>query len=323
MKEYLASAPVIGTHDLEEAREAVTRVYLEHDLIAREPEMHMRLNADASRHMTLGYLTYQTDIDVTMPATEHFYVVNLTIAGGTRGWRSDGGREVTAAGERGLVLSPVRSTRVLWSADAEQLHLKISRSSLECHLSNLLGRPVTQVVDFDFGLDLTTGPGRALLRSVKFLAKELDKPDGLGGMPLAREQLEAYVLTSLLHAGRHQFSDALTGEEELRRVGRLAPVVQYIESNAGKELTPEILARVGCVSVRTLHAAFQEQLGDSPMAYVRRVRLSHVRAELLASDPERARVIDVAMRWGFVHPSRFAQQYRQQFGEMPSVTLHR
>lgn len=323
MKEYLASAPVIDTQNLEEAREAVTRIFLENDLITRETEMHMRLNADASRHMTLGYLTYQTDIDVTMPATEHFYVVNLTIAGGTRASRSDGGREVTAAGDRGLVLSPVRSTRVLWSADAEQLHLKIPRASLECHLSNLLGRSVTQVVDFDFGLDLTTGPGRALLRSVQFLAKELDKPDGLVGMPLAREQLEAYVLTSLLHAGRHQFTDALTGEEELRRVGRLAPVVHYIEANADKELTPEILARIGCMSVRTLHAAFQEQLGDSPMAYVRRVRLSRVRAELLASDPERARVIDVAMRWGFVHPSRFAQQYRKQFGEMPSVTLHR
>ena len=70
MKEYLASAPVIDTHNLEEAREAVTRIYLEHDLLARKPEMHMRLNADKSRHMTLGYLRYQTDIDVTMPATE-------------------------------------------------------------------------------------------------------------------------------------------------------------------------------------------------------------------------------------------------------------
>jgi hypothetical protein len=75
-------------------------------------------------------------------------------------------------------------------------------------------------VDFDFGLDLTTGPGRALMRSVTFLATELDRPAGLAEMPLAREQLEAYVLTSLLHAGRHQFSDALTGNEDVKRLGR-------------------------------------------------------------------------------------------------------
>lgn len=323
MEEYLASAPVIDTHSLEEAREAVTRIYLRHDLVGPDGAMNMRLNAVTDRHMTLGYLTYQADAELTMPATEDCYVVNLTIVGETKASRSDGGRELTVANKRGLVLSPVRTNRVRWAPEAEQLHLKIPRTVLESHLSDLLGKPVAEVVDFDFGLDLTTGAGRALLRSVRFLATELDRPDGLAEMPLAREQLEAYVLSSLLHAGRHQFSDALTGNEDVRRLGRLAPVVQYIEANADNELTPEILARVGYVSVRTLHAAFQDQLGESPMAYVRRIRLSRVRAELLRSDPLQVRITDIAMRWGFLHQSRFAQQYRDLFNELPSVTLHR
>ena len=59
------------------------------------------------------------------------------------------------------------------------------------------------------------------------------------------------------------------------------------------------------------------------MAYVRRIRLGKVRADLLRADPQRTRVTDVAMRWGFFHQSRFAQQYRDQFHELPSVTLHR
>jgi len=321
--EYLASSPVIDTHSLEEAREAVTRIYLRHELIGPSDQIDMRLNAVSDRHLTLGYLTYQADTELVMPATEDFYVVNLTIVGSTRAARGDGGREVTVANQRGLVLSPVQSNRVRWSSDAEQLHLKIPRTSLEDHLSDLLGTAVTEVVDFDYGLDLTTGPGRALLRSVQFLAAELDRPDGLGELPLAREQLEAYVLTSLLHAGRHQYTDQLVGTTDVRRLGRLAPVVAYIEANADTELTPELLARVACVSVRTLHAAFQQQLGEAPMAYVRRIRLSKVRAELLRGDPTRARVTDVALRWGFLHPSRFAQQYRDAFGELPSATLQR
>ena len=321
--EYLASAPVIHTHSPEEACEAVTRLYLRHDLVGSLDAMNMRLNAVADRHVTFGYLTYQDDAELAMPATEDCYLINLTIVGETKASRVDGRRELTVANERGLVLSPVKSTRVRWAPDAEQLHLKIPRTILESHLSDLLGKPVTEVIDFDFGLDLTTGAGRALLRSVQFLATELDRPAGLAEMPLAREQLEAYVLTSLLHAGRHQFSDALTGSEDVRRLGRLAPVVQYIEANADSELTPEILARVGCVSVRTLHAAFQEQLGESPMAYVRRIRLSRVRAELLRGDHQKVRVTDIALRWGFLHPSRFAQQYRDQFNELPSVTLQR
>lgn len=323
MDEYLTTARVIDTRSLEEARDAVTRIYLPHVLVGPADAMNMKLNAVTDRRMTLGYLTYQAETELTMPATEDCYHVNLTVVGETRARRSDGGRELTVAHERGVVLSPLQENRVRWTPEAEQLILKIPRPSLEAHLSDILGRPVTEVVDFDFGLDLTTGPGRALLRSVQFLATELDRPAGLADMPVAREQLEAYVLTSLLHAGRHQFSDALQGNEDVRRLGRLAPVVQYIEANADTEITPEVLARVACVSVRTLHAAFHDQLGESPMTYVRRIRLAKVRSDLLAADPNLVRVIDVAMRWGFYHQSRFAQQYRAQFNELPSVTLQR
>jgi AraC-like DNA-binding protein len=285
--------------------------------------LNMRFNASAGGHMTLGYLTYQAEAELTMPPTEDCYIVNLTIAGATRGSRGDGVREGTAGNERGLVLTPVHRHRVQWTADAEQLHLKITRARLESHLADLVGKPVTKVIDFGFGVDLTSGPGRGLLRSVCFLAAELDRPAGLAEMPFARAQLEAYVLSSLLYAGRHQFSAVLADPHNVRRLGRLTPVLQYIEANAESDLTPETLARAARVSVRTLHAAFQQQLGESPMAYVRRIRLGRVRAELLRSDPSKVRVTDVAMRWGFMHLSRFAEQYREQFNELPSVTLHR
>ena len=323
MTEYLVSAPVVVTRSLEEAREAVSRIYLRHNLSSRDRALHMRFNATTDNTLTLGYLTYQAEAELAMPATDDCYIVNLTIQGQTRGSRGDGVRERTSENDRGLVLTPVQSHRVQWSSDAEQLHLKISRARLESHLADLLGKPVTSVIDFDFGLDLTTGPGRGLLRSVLFLAAELDRPAGLAEMPLARGQLESYVLTALVYAGRHQFSDALADPQNVRRFGRLAPVLQYIEANADGNLTPEILARTAGVGVRALHAAFQEQLGESPMEYVRRVRLGRVRAELLRSDPTKVRVTDVAIRWGFMHLSRFAEQYRQQFNELPSVTLHR
>jgi AraC-like DNA-binding protein len=323
MTEYLASAPVIATRSVEAAQEAVGRTYLRHELVRIDGAIDMRLNTVASRHLTLGYLTYQAETQLTMPRTEDSYIVNLTVEGRTMGTRRDGARVATVAGAGGLVLSPLEAHRVRWSRDAEQLHLKIPRTGLESHLADMLGRPVDEVVDFEFGLDLTAPAGQALLRSVQFLAAELDRPAGLAAMPLARAQLEAYVLSALLQAGRHQFSDALAGREDVRRLGPLAPVVEHIEAHADAALTPEILARVGCVSVRTLHAAFRERLGTTPMAYVRSVRLDHARAALLRGDPGNVSVSEIALRFGFVHLSRFAEQYRSRFGELPSVTLHR
>lgn len=323
MGDYLTSAPVVHTTSFEEAREAVTSVYLPHRLEGGSDVLDMRLNAVTDRHLTLGYLTYQAETELWMPPTDVCYHVNLDLVGET--WASRGGRSSAHTRPRrgGTVLTPDVQTTVRWSHDAEQLILKISRSGLESHLADLLGRPVVDVVAFDLFLDLESAAGQSLLRSVQFLATELDRPGGLADSPLARRQLESYVLTQLLLAGRHQYTDDLTGRDDRARLGRLAPVVRHIEEHAHEALTPEVLARVGCVSVRTLHAAFQEQLGESPMAHVRRVRLAKVRAELLASDPLETRVTDVATRWGFFHQSRFAQQYRAQFDELPSATLQR
>ena len=321
-REYLGADRVMATRSLEEARDAVTRVYLPHDLLGATEALDMRLNAVSDQVLTLGYLTYQAETELRMPAAQQWYHVNLQMTGETWARRHDGCTEHTPAGARGLVLNPEQANTVHWSPDAEQLILKVSRGALESHLSSLLNRPVTEVVDFDFGLDLTTPAGLTLLRSVQFLALELDRPGGVRDLPLARRQLESYVLTALLQAGRHQYTDALTGREDSERLGRLAPVIRHIEAHADTELTPESLARIACVSVRTLHAAFADQLGETPMAYVRRIRLGRVRSDLLHADAQRTRVTDVAMRWGFFHQSRFAQQYREQFGELPSVTLH-
>jgi AraC-like DNA-binding protein len=321
--EYLASTPVIHTRSLEEARDAVTRVYLPHRLEGYDDALDMRLNAITDRRLTLGYLTYHASTELHMPATEDSYHVNLNTVGQTWASRGDGALAHTTAGRGGTVLLPDEQTSVRWSGDAEQLILKVSRASLESHLADLLGRAVDDVVDFDFQIDLAAEPGRALLRAVAFLASELDRPKGMSTSPLARGQLESFVLTQLLLAGRHQFSDALRGEDDRARLGRLASVVAYIDEHAEDELSPQLLASIGCVSVRTLHASFQSKVGESPMAYVRRVRLGKVRADLLAANAEHTRVADVATRWGFYHQSRFAAQYRAQFDELPRATLNR
>lgn len=317
----LSRYPVLGTRSLEEARDAVTRVYLSHDLSAPDDRLDMTLNATADRLFTLGYLTYRSCAKLVMPPTEDCYHVNLTIAGRTDANRTDGERQSTLARSSGIVLLPDQENTVRWSPDAEQLILKIPRSSLENHLGEHLNRPVHEVVDFDFGIDLSTAAGSTLLSSVEFFARELDRPGGLADMPIAREQLEAFVMTQLLHTGRHQFSDALVAPDDPVRKGRLRPVIEYMEQHADEPLSPPELARIGCMSVRTLHATFQQELGESPMAYLRRIRLDHVRAELLRCDPALTRVTEVALRWGFFHQSRFAQQYKERFGELPRETL--
>ena len=107
------------------------------------------------------------------------------------------------------------------------------------------------------------------------------------------------------------------------RNARLRQAVEFIYAHARDPISSSDVARTCNLSLRALQSAFQSQLGTTPFAYLRGVRLGHIRAELLAAHPDDTTVGDVAKRWGFVHLGRFAGSYAEKYGERPSDTLRR
>ena len=83
---------------------------------------------------------------------------------------------------------------------------------------------------------------------------------------------------------------------------------------------PDICAALG-VSDRSLRRGCEQQFGMSPMSYLRLRRMQSVHRILRCGAPETLRVSDVAKRYGFRNPGRFAGTYRDLFGELPSWTL--
>jgi AraC-like DNA-binding protein len=73
---------------------------------------------------------------------------------------------------------------------------------------------------------------------------------------------------------------------------------------------------------RTLRKHFRVFMAASPLKYWRQLRLAGVRGCLL-DRPQNASITEVAIRFGFGHLGRFAQDYRKHFGETPSATLER
>ena len=95
----------------------------------------------------------------------------------------------------------------------------------------------------------------------------------------------------------------------------------YLRANLGHPLSIFDLCQELAVSERTLHYAFQELRGLSPMAYFKARRLNAVRQELKAASTGATTVRVIAQRWGFWHTGEFAAAYRRLFGELPSQSL--
>lgn len=99
-------------------------------------------------------------------------------------------------------------------------------------------------------------------------------------------------------------------------------VIEYLHHYAHQVPTITELCKVAKLSERNLQYAFKEYMGITPVRYLRLVRLNGVRRELLLSQPQKDRIVDIALHWGFVELGRFSGEYRQLFQELPSATLN-
>jgi AraC-like DNA-binding protein len=75
------------------------------------------------------------------------------------------------------------------------------------------------------------------------------------------------------------------------------------------------------VSDRTLSNSFKSLFGITPKHFIKLLKLNHAHEDLQFADPKTTSVSDIALKWGFLHFSRFAKEYKSLFGVSPSETL--
>jgi len=167
---------------------------------------------------------------------------------------------------------------------------------------------------------VTTGPAycRALWSHlVDLLDLAHAQPDLLAqrGPRIEQECLRRFL--ALLDRPNHD----RTACEPPNRARLVRRAEDYVQANLGEPVSVLDLCRELAISERTLHHAFQEVRGLSPMAYFQAVRLNAVRQELRTA-ADTVTVHEIAQRWGFWHTGEFAAAYRRLFGELPSQALN-
>ncbi|MHC1562513.1 AraC family transcriptional regulator [Actinomycetospora sp. C-140] len=305
------------TDDLDVARERITETFADHEVrVADGRALDFRLDLAPASRVVLGKLGYGADVTIDGPPMQRCYHVNLPIAG-TCDVRQDGAEGAVRAGTTGNVFGPDAPLTIRFAPDATQYVVKLPKEMLEAHAAKLVGRPLDGSIRFALTFDVRGGPGQALLSTAGFLYAELARPGGLATMPTARHEMESALMTQLLMTIPSQLTDQLHPSASPSARTRVREVMEYLDAHPeGDASTADLADRVG-VSERALQAGFREVAGMSPMAYLRGVRLDRVHLELSTRG---GAVTDVAARWGFFHPGRFAQQYRARFGERPSDT---
>jgi AraC-like DNA-binding protein len=95
---------------------------------------------------------------------------------------------------------------------------------------------------------------------------------------------------------------------------RLAPVLQAMYAEPERPWTIESLAEAGAMSRSTLARAFQQTLGQSPIAHLAEWRMAVARDSLLGSD---ASLAEIARTVGYNSEYAFATAFRRHNGDSP------
>lgn len=322
--------PLLASSDREQAQHVVGGVFRPHRLepaLAATP-MAARMNHLGAGLLGLIDLEYGRAVDILPGPLESFYLLQIPLAGSA---------QIDAGGERfesdtacASLLSPVPDLRMHWRAGNRQLIVRIEAAAMQRFVDCWCGEPAVLLPNFAPQLRLDRQPALVdLLLSLVAVAERQSaaRADGDGhGEPgaelsaISTVQLHYRLMATLLASQPHDASVRLAGRGSPVAPRCVRRAEDYLEAHCAEAITPEALAAATGVSVRSLFLGFQRFRGVSPMRWLRELRMQRARQELLGAGPG-VHVTDVALRWGFYHLGRFAQEYREAYGEAPAQTL--
>jgi AraC-like DNA-binding protein len=274
------------------------------------------------REVSLLYLDLHVAATLDVPKCGRYYAVHMPMNGRAVGVVS--GQDFEANTIRALVTNPGDELRIRFDHDSPQLIVRIEQDALERYLTRLSGRMMTHKLAFTRSFDLASDAATRwhgaiqLLHTEVFYAGSLVQ-DGIGIGPL-----EEFCLSSLLMIQPSSYREQLIRVAATPGRRAVRQSLDYIEQHLSEPLTMDAIAEHAGVSIRSIQQGFKDELGVTPMAYLRERRLERVREELTdAEAADGVTVTEVAERWGFNHLGSFAVLYRKRWGESPSQTLQR
>lgn len=190
--------------------------------------------------------------------------------------------------------------------DMGQLHDLIGRIDVQTGIGNggerILPRGIGPAIMDEEMLDATT-------RLVKCLRSATEAQ--VLGPGIVREILyralcgaQAPVLYSLaVHSGT--FS-------------QVARVLKIMQSDYAGKLEVEQLAKMAHLSVSAFHRAFKEITSDSPLQYLKKIRLTKAR-DLMMQESLKANI--AADKVGYESASQFSREFKRYFGQSPAEMM--
>jgi AraC-like DNA-binding protein len=303
------------TDDIGVAETIVRREYPRAELRACRPRFRLEQSTRGGDGVSFARFAFASEIGFEVDL-ENVAAFGLVLGGRYSG-ESNGCRLDTA---RPFIFTPGRGASR--SDHLDLLMVNVDLGALERRAAERLGVE-RSTVRFAGTAPVSGAMERHWMRTIGYAWKSVVQIDEVFRNDLVRTATMETVLAAALAAFPLDVSrpwglpSAQTHPAGVRRAR------SFMEENPDRPLTVAAIAEAANTSVRALQIGFQRELGMTPTAFLRQVRLRRARDDLKRSDPHSTTVSQVAAAWGFSNVGRFSVEYRALFGERPVETLRR
>ena len=305
------------THDLDEAIEAVSKVYCPHtvQVAGAHRDIDVVLEITRPTSQPLVELSYGVPVEIDAGNFPRLFLM-MHCAAGRAAARQDN-REAEWRKGQTLPFSAGRYTQLRFDPAFVQKGLRLDLDKLETLCARWLGYPLEEQLQFSLH-PFSENFERLWGRTLSYLWTWEEGGSPLGDAP--RAAFDEFLLTLLLHHHPHNYSEEMleAAPTPVPRVVRRAE--RFMIDNAETPITVSVVAAHLGVSIRSLQAGFRQWRNTTPNTFLRNVRMRSAREVLRSGE---ASVTDVALRYGFANPGRFSAYYKSAFGERPSSTRRR
>lgn len=149
----------------------------------------------------------------------------------------------------------------------------------------------------------------AVIRLVKSLKSETES--AILGQSVLKE-----ILYRVLSGSQAHLLYALASHDS--SFSNIARVVRTIHSNYQEKLDVDKMASTAGMSTSSFHRAFKEVTSESPMQYLKKVRLNKAREMMLG---ERTKAYAAADSVGYESVSQFSREFKRYFGQSPAELI--
>ncbi|MBY3416281.1 AraC family transcriptional regulator [Rhizobium laguerreae] len=270
--------------------------------------------------VTVADCTYEGTILIRREAPSDRMIVFMPMEGNAS---FEGMREqIYSVPARGTILEAGRAAGARLFGPRRHFGLFVDQAKIVSHLTHMFERTISGDIDFHPHIDLTNGPGLVLQQIVSSLHRGLSGDGPLQRAPLAVSSLCDAAIYLLLESCPNRYSNELALPAPAPAPRHVKWAIDFMQEHIAEPISLSDIAMAAKVSIRTLQQGFRQFRNTTPMSYLQDLRMAAAHRDLLESDARQA-IADVALKWGFMHPGRFAAEYRKRFGQLPSQTLKR